>query len=213
MVISLGLFVFVLSWPFTATRAGDDFANDQTAYLTTPSQPEQRNITVFGNALVDELFGKDRLTKQEDDKNRGESENAIAPSTPSTPIMRKDPPSLQPRVQPNESLMVGIARNTSAKRAAALRFAEKGRKLLRSGDYEKALVHLEKALALDPSPHIYFYLARAHYYLARYQQALNFLEIAEPWLTEQADWLAEVAALRAESFRASRQGTRYARVR
>jgi tetratricopeptide (TPR) repeat protein len=110
-------------------------------------------------------------------------------------------------------LVVGIARNTSAKRAAALRFAEKGRKLLRSGDSEKALVHLEKALALDPSPYVHFYLARAHYYLARYQQALNFLEIAEPWLTEQADWLAEVAALRAESFRASHQGTRYARVR
>jgi Tfp pilus assembly protein PilF len=110
-------------------------------------------------------------------------------------------------------LVVGIARNTSAKRAAALRFAEKGRKLLRSGDYDKALVHLEKALALDPSQYIYFYLARAHYYLARYQQALNFLEIAESWLTEQADWLAEVAALRAESFRASHHGTRYARVR
>jgi len=148
--------------------------------------------------------------------------------------------------------MVGIARHTSAKRAAALRFAEMGRKLLRSGNYEKALVHLEKALALDPSPYIYFYLARAHYYLARYQQALNFLEkalvhlekalaldpspyiyfylarahyylaryqqalnfleIAESWLTEQADWMAEVAALRAESFRASHQGTRYAHV-
>jgi len=111
-------------------------------------------------------------------------------------------------------LVVGIARNTSAKRAAALRFAEKGRKLLRSGDSGKALVHLEKALALDPSPYVHFYLARAHYYyLARNQQALNFLEIAEPWLTEQADWLAEVAALRAGSFRASHQGTRYARVR
>lgn len=213
MVISLCLFVFVLSWPFTATRADDDFANDQSAYLTIPSQPEHRNITVFGNALLDELFGKDRLTKQEDDKNRDESENAVAPSTPSAPIARKDPPSLQPRVQPNESLMVGIARNTSAKHAAALRFAEKGRKLLRSGDYEKALVHLEKALALDPSPYIYFYLARAHYYLARYQQALNFLEIAEPWLTEHADWMAEVAALRVESFRASHQGARYAHVR
>ncbi|HKZ78169.1 MAG TPA: tetratricopeptide repeat protein, partial [Pyrinomonadaceae bacterium] len=137
---------------------------------------------------------------------------AIAPSMPSTPTTRKDPPSLQPRVQPNESLMVGIARHTSAKRAAALRFAEMGRKLLRSGNYEKALVHLEKALALDPSPYIYFYLARAHYYLARYQQALNFLQIAESWLTEQADWMAEVAALRAESFRASHQGTRYAHV-
>jgi len=212
-VISLCLFVFVLSWPVTATRANDAFGNDQTAYLTTPPQPGHRNIPVFDNALADELFGVDRLTKQEDDKNRGESENAIAPSTPSTPTTRKDRPSLQPRVQPNESLVVGIARNTSAKRAAALRFAEKGRKLLRSGDYEKALVHLEKALALDPGPYVYFYLARAHYYLARYQQALNFLEIAEPWLTEQADWLAEVAALRAESFRASHQGTRYAQVR
>jgi tetratricopeptide (TPR) repeat protein len=212
-MISLCLFVFVLSWPFTAARANDDFGNDQTVYLTTPPQPENRNIPVFGNGLLDEIFGKDRLSKQEDDKNRGESENAITPTTPSTPTTRKDPPSLQPRVRPNESLMVGIARNTAAKRAAALRFAENGRKLLRSGDYGKALVHLEKALALDPSPYIYFYLARAHYSLARYQQALNFLEIAEPWLTEQADWMAEVAALRAESFRASNQGTRYAQVR
>jgi tetratricopeptide (TPR) repeat protein len=199
-----------LSWPFTATRANDAFGYDQTAYLTTSPQPEHRNIPVFDNALADELFGKDRLTKQEDDKNRGESENAIAPSTPKT---RKDPPSLQPRLQPNESLVVRIASNTSAKRVAALRFAEMGRKLLRSGNYEKALVYLEKALALDPSPYIYFYLARAHYYLARYQQALNFLQIAESWLTEQADWMAEVADLRAESFRASHQGTRYARVR
>src|SRR3970040_2577795 len=96
-------------------------------------------------------------------------------------------------------LVVGIARNTSAKRAAALRFAEKGRKLLRSGDSGKALVHLEKALALDPSPYIYFYLARAHYYLARYQQALNFLQIAESWLTAQADWVGAVADLREDS--------------
>jgi hypothetical protein len=76
------LCLLVLSWPFTATRANDDIGDDQTAYLTSRHQPEHRNITVFDNALVDKLFGKDRLTKQEDDKNRGESENAIAPSTP-----------------------------------------------------------------------------------------------------------------------------------
>jgi hypothetical protein len=52
---------------------------------------------------------------------------------------------------------------TPGRRAVALRLAEKRRRLLRSGDYEKALVHFEKALAFDGisyQPYIYFYLAR-----------------------------------------------------
>jgi len=207
------LCLLVLSWPFTATRANDDIGDDQTAYLTSRHQPEHRNIPVFDNALVDELFGKDRSTKQEDDKNRGESENAIAPSTPSTSTTRKDPPSLQPLLKPNESLMAGITRSTSAKQAAALRLAEKSRKLLQGGEREKALVLLEKALALDSNPYVYFYIARVHYKLGHYEQSLRFLEVAESRLTEQPDWMTEIALLKGESLHGTHQGARYALAR
>ena len=42
---------------------------------------------------------------------------------------------------------------TPSRRAVALRLAEKGRRLLGLGEYEKALVHFEKALALDYTPY------------------------------------------------------------
>jgi tetratricopeptide (TPR) repeat protein len=87
--------------------------------------------------------------------------------------------------------------------AVALRLAEKGRPLLGSGEYEKALVHFEKALALDYTsyqPYIYFYLAGTHDYFGNYRQSSNFLEIAASWLNEQPAWTAEVATLRENTF-------------
>jgi hypothetical protein len=46
-----------------------------------------------------------------------------------------------------------MSATTSDRRAVALRLAEKGRRLLGSGEYEKALVHFEKAIALDYTPY------------------------------------------------------------
>jgi hypothetical protein len=99
------------------------------------------------------------------------------------------------RIRPNGSFVAAMA-PASPKRVAALRFAEKGRRLLADGAYQSALIYFEKALSLDANPYFYYYLARAHYHLAHTQDSLRFLEVAESFLTEQRDWIAEVQALR-----------------
>jgi tetratricopeptide (TPR) repeat protein len=99
-------------------------------------------------------------------------------------------------VLPNRSLLAGISSNTTSRRAAALRFAERGRNLIQTKEYQKAISFLEKALNLDASPFIYYYLARAHYHLGNNQGSLNFLEVAESRLSAQPEWAEELAALR-----------------
>jgi tetratricopeptide (TPR) repeat protein len=101
-----------------------------------------------------------------------------------------------PTVLPNRSLLAGISSNTTSRRAAALRFAERGRTLIQTKEYQKAISFLEKALNLDASPFIYYYLARAHYHLGDNQGSLNFLEVAESRLSAQPEWVEELAALR-----------------
>jgi tetratricopeptide (TPR) repeat protein len=102
------------------------------------------------------------------------------------------------RIAPNRPLVLAITAGGSARRAAALRFAEKGRQLLAAGAYQRALIYFEKALGLDANPYFYYYLARAHYHLAHTQESLRFLDVAESLLSDQSDWIAEVATLRAK---------------
>lgn len=77
-----------------------------------------------------------------------------------------------------------------------MRLTDTGRRLLRGGEYEKAVSNFERALSLEANPFIYFYLARAHYQLGHYQDSLNFLEVAESWLMQQPDWAPELVALK-----------------
>ncbi len=193
IITSLCLSVFVLFQDFTPAHA--DEANSQTAYLTIPARP---NTRVYDNALLDKLFDNDRAAKQEDNKNQEKNESASAPGTESQSI------------QPNQSLTARVTPRTHPKRAAALRLAEKGRKHLQGGEYEKALVRFERAIAIDANsyhPYIHYYLARTHYYLANYRESSNFLEVAEPWLKEKPYWMAEVAALKEENVRAVRKAS------
>lgn len=144
---------------------------------------------VFDNAFLDRVFGKQREAKQKKN-NAGDERN---PNTPwvAMPTTKEDP-----FIHPHRSLTSGIERNTSAKRAAALRFAEKGRQLLLRNDSRRAITHFERALSLYSIPYIYFYLARAHYELGQLQHSLNFLEVAESWLAEEPSWVSEIASLK-----------------
>jgi hypothetical protein len=152
-------------------------------------QAKSSQIRVFDNALLDRLFGKQREAKQEK-TNIGDERQPNASSAIMS--IRTD----DPFIPPNRAFTGGIQRNTSAKRAAALRLAEKGRQLLLSKDRHRAITHLERALSLYSIPHIHFYLARAHYELGQFQHSLNFLEVAEAWLAGEPSWTSEIADLK-----------------
>jgi hypothetical protein len=100
------------------------------------------------------------------------------------------------QIVPNGSLLKGITRGTSPRRAAALRLAESGRRAVQNKQTQRAIYYLEKALGIEASPFVHFYLARAHYQLADYQRSRQFLEVAESAFDGHDSWLAELAALR-----------------
>ena len=143
------------------------------------------NLIVFDNDFLDRFFSRDRARERE----RMQTEKDV---TPPRPVNGSDFPTLLPK----RSLLAGISRGTSPRRAAALRFAEKGRTVMQDREYQKAVSYLEKALSLDASPVFHFYLAQAHYYLGDNQRSLNFLEVAESRLHQQPEWIDEVTALR-----------------
>jgi tetratricopeptide (TPR) repeat protein len=100
-------------------------------------------------------------------------------------------------------LLAKITSSTPPQRAASLRLAEDGKRLLEARDYPRALNRLEKSLDIDSTnAYGYFYLAKAHYLTERYKESLNFLDVAESRLSGEPFWLAEVHALRGENFRA-----------
>ena len=111
------------------------------------------------------------------------------------------------RIGPNRPLVPGITA-AAPRPAAALRFAEKGRRLLIEGAYQRALIYFEKALGLDANPYFYYYLARAHYHLAHMQDSLRFLDVAESFLSDQNDWVDEMETLRAKFAAAARTSRR-----
>jgi predicted Zn-dependent protease len=109
-----------------------------------------------------------------------------------------------PPVLPDDSsLLAKITSSTPPSRAASLRLAAEGKKLLDARDYPRALNRLEKSIAIDSTnAYGYFYIAKAHYLMGRYKESLNFLDVAESRLSGEPFWLAEVYALRGENFRA-----------
>lgn len=139
-----------------------------------------RRVIIFDNEALEKMFGKSRR--------RAANENDPGKISGSSDF---------PAVGPNRSLLSAIGRGTSSKRAAALHLVESGRTLIQAGENRRAVSVLEKALSLEASPFVYFYLARAHYYLADYQRAAKFAEIAETLFSDQSDWSAELFKLKA----------------
>lgn len=188
------------AWAVMLPFNGDAFETASRGRLTSQYKNEDGSVLVFNNDLLDRLFGKDRALERS-------SNNTEQPSSDVLPPKVFNGTNL-PSVMPNRSLLAGISSNTTSRLAAALRFAERGRTLIQTKEYQKAISFLEKALNLDASPFIYYYLARAHYHLGNHQGSLNFLEVAESRLSAQPEWVEELAALR--SAVSAPQATQYA---
>ncbi len=166
-----------LPFVFSLHQTHAEVQSSQQPPLLSPEP--NRHVIVFDNDALEKMFGKSRRSTA------NESGPAKIPD-------RGD----FPTVAPNHSLLSAIGRRTSSKSAAALRFAESGRTLIQAGESRRAVFVLEKALSLEASPFVYFYLARAHYYLADYQRAGEFAEIAEALFYEQPDWTEELLKLK-----------------
>ncbi|MEA2658148.1 MAG: hypothetical protein QOF64_733 [Candidatus Binatota bacterium] len=123
-----------------------------------------------------------------------------------TPIEPTLPPALSPPLPDDSSLLAKIAPGIPPQRAASLRLADEGRKLIDGGEPSKALTPLERSMSIDSTnPYGYFYLAKAQYRLGRFKESLNFLDVAESRLSGEPFWIAEVHALRGDNFRAQGQ--------
>jgi tetratricopeptide (TPR) repeat protein len=181
-----------LAWLFglfslTLLSKAYPFETGKVLYSPEHSRHQNKNddgkLVVFDNDFLDRFFGRDRSAERP------------PPNAITTPPKVFDE-SNSPILSPNRSLLAGINPRTSPRRAAALRIAERGRTLMQNREYQRAVSELEKALSLDASPFIYFYLARAHHQLGDNQRSLNFLAVAESRLDGQAEWIDELAALR-----------------
>ena len=166
----------------TPGRAAEKRARDDSSAVPH----ETRRVFNFDNWTVELLYGQAKNTSVDEQHQRKETAASAAPWL----------------VKPNLTLHSGITPQTSPRRAVALRLAERGRKLLQAGEYESALLTLEKSLALDSTPYTYYYLARAHHHLNNYQDSVTFLDVAESRLSVSREWMAEVAALKRENVRA-----------
>jgi len=172
----LSFSIFVLSQGLTQVCADEDylFPDPKPANIVHP-------LIVFENkGILYQAPMEEHVTEQAKEKNVRE----------------------ELAIRPDEDLTAGIPPKARTQRAAALRLAEKGRKLLQMREYERALLLFEKSLAMDSNPFFYYYLARVHHHLANYHQSSKFLEIAESWLSEQPDWMAKIAAVKGENLRA-----------
>jgi tetratricopeptide (TPR) repeat protein len=126
----------------------------------------------------------------------GSAEEADANRTPARPQPQYG--RNYPALLPNTSLTSAIQRGTPARRAAALRLAEKGRQYIAKKQHQNAVNALEKALGLEANPYVYYYLSRAHYHLGHYGESANFLDVAASLLEPRPEWATELAAVRAQ---------------
>jgi hypothetical protein len=143
-------------------------------------------VVVWDNDFLNRRFGRTWVP------GRG----AVDKTSPGGDAMARSTEERWSETKPHRSLLTAINRATPPRRAAALRLAETGRTSLQSGEHQRAVYYLEKALGVDAGPFMHFYLARAHYELADYQRSLRFLEVAESGLNGRPDWLRELEILK-----------------
>ena len=178
VVIVLSTHLGGIPFVFSLRQAHAEVQSSKPPPLLSP-EPNRRVIK-FDNDALEKMFGKSRRSAaNENDREKVPGRSEF------------------PAVGPNRSLLSAIGRRTNSKSAAALRLTESGRTLIQAGENRRAVSVLEKALSLEASPFVYFYLARAHYYQADYQRAAQFVEIAEALLYEQTDWSEELLKLKA----------------
>ena len=116
-------------------------------------------------------------------------------------VSETEPPSVPSDY--DTSLIAKITPQTTPRRAASLRLTDEGRKLVDSGEYQKALQRLEKTIAIDSTnPYSYYYLALVHHRMANHEASANFLDVAESLLSREPLWLAQVFALKGRNFQA-----------
>jgi hypothetical protein len=189
--------------PFVGVSRLDNSAGQvRSADRSTPSIPPipragPGKVRVFDNALLDKLFAKDRMAARREDRNPEEFA-ADSGAQQKLPLSERRPTLLLP----NDSFAAKITSRTPSTLAAALRFAEQGRREIQSQRYQRAVNYLERAVSLGVRnylPYLYYYLAQTHYHLANHQSAFNFLEAAEAWLGEHSDWMTSIAALRRDN--------------
>jgi hypothetical protein len=180
-----GLFalLFLVVTP-AALLAFDEIATD----IPAARQSASSSVIQISRAGFFERFFGSRTAAEEKD---GQRQNRIGSS-------RRPAAPNYPSLQPNESLLSGIQRGTPARRAAALRIAERGRQHLLRNQHTLAVNSFEKALGLEATPYFYFYLSQAHYHLGNYRLSANFLDVAASLLDTRSGWLGEVSALRAK---------------
>ena len=182
MQVSIAVALVLLSPGFICAE-GDEISPDNVVVLQIPPRIQTAETN---------------LNKSFVDSGRDQAQTIRNDTLESRPAQQKMQ-ATDVRPAPVQPVFMAITRSTSsAKRAAAMRLTDTSQNLLRARQYEKAVSFLEKALSLEASPYVYFYLARAHYGLGHYQAALNFLEVAESWLDQQPDWMPQLAALKAE---------------
>jgi tetratricopeptide (TPR) repeat protein len=169
-------------------------AAESSSSNSARSPSDAAPVRVFDNALLDRLFAKDRAAAKQQAKTDEAQLDPNAERSPPQPATI--PPAL---LLPNDSFAAKITSRTPSTLAAALRFAERGRKEINSGQYHKAVNYFERAVSLGVRnylPYIYYYLAQSHFHLANYQSAFNFLDVAESWLSEYSEWMRSIATLR-----------------
>ena len=96
-----------------------------------------------------------------------------------------------------------MEQGSSPQRIASVRMTEGARRLLRSGQYTRALSELEKSLSVDgTNPYAHYYIALSHHRLRNYTSSLNFLDASQAVLGHDRPWLVQSLVLRGDNLRA-----------
>ena len=127
-------------------------------------------------------------------------------SATASPSLGPDVPDLSPTPRPSGTAPdhgLRIRRGSSPQRVASVRMTEQARRLLRSGQYTRALTELERSLSIDgTNPYAHYYIALSHYRLRNFRASLDFLGAAEAVLGHNRPWLVQSLVLRGDNLRA-----------
>jgi len=170
-------------------------ANDQPVSYTNNSGQQ---VLVFDNNLLDRRFGAQRPAPNKETltNERAANEDSASASTNLAAALLdapQRPPVPQSILAAGESFTALIATSRSAKTTVALRFAEKGRQKLMTGDPALALINFERALSLGVGayvPYVYQYLAQAHSQLGHGDAAQDFTTAAQAWFDGDSGFAA-----------------------